>query len=128
VTAKSQALITEAQLAAEVNKIHIRALRAAARALAEPEDGADYDGTGDMPWTSASIRVRAGLMLAQKTMDHAREKDVTTRQFQLMVVKERFKDVRAWEQHAAEVDAAPPTHITTLDAEVVVPLKKIGAK
>jgi hypothetical protein len=107
------------ELAEITARVHLRALKAAEKALLEPGDP-DYDGSGDVPWKERSTRVAAGLALAAKAMDHVRETDVGVRQFGLLLMKERFKSVSDWERHAAEVDAAPsPTKTTTIDAEVV---------
>jgi hypothetical protein len=114
------------QLTAIVNSVHMLALRAARKALLEKEEDG-YDGSGDKPWAFASTRVRIGVMLASKAMDHVRETDVGHRQFGLLVLRERIKDVREWEKHAATVDAAPaPTRTTTMDAEIIEPLKVEG--
>ena len=121
------------QLAAMVEKVQRQALRATQKALMEAgekdEDGNESDGAlGDRPWSEAPIRVRLGAMLAAKAADHARETDVGHRQFGLLVLRERIKDHREWEKHAAEVDSGPaPTRTTTLDAEVIEP-KKVEVK
>lgn len=95
------------ELATIVAKVQLRALEAASRALLRQGDE-DYDGSGDVPWAERSTRVAVGVMLAAKAADHARETDVGNRQFGLLVMRERFKDARSWEDHAAEVDGAPP--------------------
>lgn len=119
-------IIDDKGIAEIVAKVYKKALRAADKALLEPgEEG--YDPAQDVPWAQASIRVRAGLMLAAKAMDHNRETDVGHRQFGLLVLREKIKDHREWEAHAAKVDAAPsPTRTTTLDAEIIEPAKIEG--
>lgn len=98
-------------LAAIVERVHRKALRAAEKALLEPGEWG-YTVDNERPWQEASIRVRAGLMLAAKAMDHARETDVGHRQFGLLVLRERFKDAREWESHARKVDAGTTTTAT----------------
>ena len=102
-----------------VSRVHLKALKAAEKALAEPGDE-DYDGSGDVAWKYRSIRVAAGIALAREAMAHVREKDSDTRQFGLLLMRERFKSVGDWEKHAAEIDSERgPAQITTMDAEVV---------
>lgn len=118
--------IADRELAAAVNRVYAKALKAAEKALLEPgEEG--YDGSGDVPWAERSTRVAAGIMLAAKAADHNRETDVGHRAFGLLVLKERIRDHREWEKHAQDVDAHPvPTTTTTLDAEVTTPKKLEG--
>lgn len=110
---------------AMVARVYTKALRIAEKALKEPgEEG--YDGSGDVKWTEASVRVRASLDFAKKAMDQERETDVGHRQFGLLVLKEKIKDHREWETQAALVDASTPpvlspVQTTTIDAEVVAP-------
>jgi len=95
------------------NRVYLKALRAAEKALKEPgEEG--YDGTGETPWKERSVRVAAGLMLAAKALDHNRETDVGHRQFGLLLMRERFKSVKDWEAHAAEVDGAKAITVPAL--------------
>lgn len=123
---KDIAIPPHPQLTAIIQRVYAKALRAAEKALAEPHEP-EYDGSGDQEWNHATVRVRAGLMLAGKAMDHDREADVGHRQFGLLVLRERIKDHREWEQQAAMVDASTPpvltsVQTTTIDAEVVSPV------
>jgi hypothetical protein len=93
------------ELAEIVNRVHLRALRAAEKAMAEPGDP-DYDPAMDLKWTERPIRVAAGLMLASKALEHASATEFTDRQLGIMLVRERIKDPKAWEELAGKVDAA----------------------
>jgi hypothetical protein len=93
------------ELADIVSRVHLRALKAAEKALAQPGD-TDYDAKKDVRWADRPISVAAGLMLAAKALEHASATEITDRQLGIMLVRERIKDPAAWEALAGKVDAA----------------------
>lgn len=109
------------ELAEIVNRVHLRALKAAEKALAQPGDK-DYDPSKDVRWADRPISVAAGLMLAQKALEHVSATEITDRQLGVMLVRERIKDPAAWEALAGKVDAAI-TGETTSTAPLGLPAK-----
>lgn len=110
------------ELADIVNRVHLRALRAAEKALAQPGD-IDYDPEKDVRWADRPISVAAGLMLAQKALEHHSNSEITDRQLGIMLVRERIKDPQAWEALAGKVDAAI-TGETTSTGPLALPEKE----
>jgi hypothetical protein len=110
------------ELADIVSRVHLRALKAAEKALAQPGDK-DYDATKDVRWADRPISVAAGLMLAAKALEHASATEITDRQLGIMLVRERIKDPVAWEALAGKVDAAI-TGETTATAPLALPAKE----
>lgn len=100
------------ELADIVGRVHLRALKAAEKALAQPGDP-DYDPAADVRWADRPISVAAGLMLAAKALDHASASQIVDRQLGIMLVRERIKDPAAWEALAGKVDAAITGETTT---------------
>lgn len=93
------------ELADIVQRVHLRALKAAEKALAQPGDP-DYDPSADVRWADRPISVAAGLMLASKALEHHSNSEITDRQLGIMLVRERIKDPAKWEELAGKVDAA----------------------